>query len=318
MFRLRQTETARPLFQNRYADEWVGLLVLAAIVMFAVAVVEAGFLRQWLTPEKKLHFILPESGVAGLAIGDDIEVMGVHAGEIRRLKLNETGRMYAEGDLDPQFANFIRQDSTAVIRHRLIVAGASYIELGRGKGKPLDWDYAVLQATVEANPADVITQTVMDLRSKLVPAMNNVQLITAQVNDMMTDMRKGQGTIGGLLVKDDVLDKANAALAHLDAVIADLRPIEKQVGGVMTKVDGTMDNARAATAGLRQSMPQIQQTISHANTATAQLPALLAQAEASASSLRKLTDQLRGLWLLGGGGAKQEPSHRLPAEAVRP
>ncbi|KXV45697.1 MULTISPECIES: MlaD family protein [Gluconobacter] len=318
MFRLRQTETARPLFQNRYADEWVGLLVLAAIVMFAVAVVEAGFLRQWLTPEKKLHFILPESGVAGLAIGNDIEVMGVHAGEIRRLKLNETGRMYAEGDLDPQFANFIRQDSTAVIRHRLIVAGASYIELGRGKGKPLDWDYAVLQATVEANPADVITQTVMDLRSKLVPAMNNVQLITAQVNDMMTDMRKGQGTIGGLLVKDDVLDKANAALAHLDTVIADLKPIEKQVGGVMTKVDGTMDNARAATAGLRQSMPQIQQTIGHANTATAQLPALLAQAEASASSLRKLTDQLRGLWLLGGGGTKQEPSHRLPAQAVRP
>ncbi|MFT8327050.1 MlaD family protein [Gluconobacter oxydans] len=318
MFRVRQTETARPLFQNRYADEWVGLLVLAAIVMFSVAVVEAGFLRQWLTPEKKLHFVLPESGVAGLAIGNDIEVMGVHAGEIRRLKLNETGRMYAEGDLDPQFANFIRQDSTAIIRHRLIVAGASYIELGRGKGKPLDWDYAVLQATVEANPADVITQTVMDLRNKLVPAMNNVQLITTQVNDMLTDMRKGQGTIGGLLVKDDVLDKANAALAHLDAVIADLRPIEKQAGGVMTKVDGTMANARAATASLRQSMPQVQQTVAHANTATAQLPALLAQAEASASSLRKLTDQLRGLWLLGGGGNKQKPSRRLPAQAVRP
>ncbi|WP_225197754.1 MlaD family protein [Gluconobacter oxydans] len=318
MFRVRQTETARPLFQNRYADEWVGLLVLAAIVMFSVAVVEAGFLRQWLTPEKKLHFVLPESGVAGLAIGNDIEVMGVHAGEIRRLKLNETGRMYAEGDLDPQFANFIRQDSTAIIRHRLIVAGASYIELGRGKGKPLDWDYAVLQATVEANPADVITQTVMDLRNKLVPAMNNVQLITTQVNDMLTDMRKGQGTIGGLLVKDDVLDKANAALAHLDTVIADLRPIEKQAGGVMTKVDGTMANARAATASLRQSMPQVQQTVAHANTAMAQLPALLAQAEASASSLRKLTDQLRGLWLLGGGGSRKEPSRRLPAQAVRP
>ncbi|WP_215746068.1 MlaD family protein [Gluconobacter sp. P1C6_b] len=318
MFRVRQTETARPLFQNRYADEWVGLLVLAAIVMFSVAVVEAGFLRQWLTPEKKLHFVLPESGVAGLAIGNDIEVMGVHAGEIRRLKLNETGRMYAEGDLDPQFANFIRQDSTAIIRHRLIVAGASYIELGRGKGKPLDWDYAVLQATVEANPADVITQTVTDLRNKLVPAMNNVQLITTQVNDMLTDMRKGQGTIGGLLVKDDVLDKANAALAHLDTVIADLRPIEKQAGGVMTKVDGTMANARAATASLRQSMPQVQQTVAHANTAMAQLPALLAQAEASASSLRKLTDQLRGLWLLGGGGSRKEPSRRLPAQAVRP
>lgn len=205
--------------------------MLASIVLFSVAVVEAGFLRQWLTPVKKVHFILPETGVAGLAIGDDIEVMGVHAGEIRHLRLNETGRMYAEGYIDPQFTPFIRTDSTAVIRHRLIVAGASYIELSRGTGKPLDWDYAVMSTTVEANPADVITKTVTDVRNSLLPALANVQSITAQVNAMMTDIRQGHGTVGGLLEKDEVLDRANEALAHLDAVISGFKPIEAQVGG---------------------------------------------------------------------------------------
>lgn len=317
MFRVRRLDTARPLFQNRYADEWVGLLVLATIILFAVAVAEAGFLKQWLTPEKKIHFVLPETGVAGLAIGDDIEIMGVHAGEIRHLDLNSTGRMYAEGYIEPQFVPFIKQDSSAVIRHRFVVAGASYIELGRGRGEDMDWGYAVLNATVEANPADVITQTVTDVRNKLVPAMDSVQTITKQVNDMLTDMRAGKGTVGGLLSKDDTLQRANQALENLNEVIARLQPIEKQLGGVMTKADGTMENARSASATLKKSMPQVQETIAHTNAATAQIPALISQAEASANSLRKLTDQLRGLWLLGGS-AQKTPSHRLPAEAVRP
>lgn len=54
MFRVRRPDTARPLFQNRYADEWVGLLVLVTIVLFAVAVAEAGFLKQWLTDRKSV------------------------------------------------------------------------------------------------------------------------------------------------------------------------------------------------------------------------------------------------------------------------
>ncbi|EHH69428.1 MlaD family protein [Gluconobacter morbifer] len=318
MFRVRQTDSAQPLFQNRYADEWVGLLVLGAVVLFSVAVIEAGFLKQWLTPEKKIHFVLPESGVAGLGIGDDIEVMGVHAGEIRHLKLNDSGRMYAEGYIDPQFVPFIRQDSTAIIRHRLIVAGATYIELDRGKGQPLDWKYAVMKATVEPNPADVITKTVTDLRNQLVPAMQNVQKITAQVNDMVTDMRKGKGTVGGLLTKDDVLNEANAALQHLDQVIAGLKPIEKQAGSVMVKADGSMKNVRSATDTLRKAMPQVRETVNHTDEATAALPALITQAQASANSLRKLTDQLRGLWLLGGNGKTEPKTRRLPAQAVRP
>ncbi|GBD56208.1 MlaD family protein [Gluconobacter wancherniae] len=317
MFRMRQTDAAKPLFRNRYADEWVGIVVLIALVLFVGAIIEAGFLKKWLTPEAKIHFVLPQSGVAGLAIGDDIEVMGVHAGEIRHLDLNAEGRMYAEGSIEPQFKPFVRTDSTAIIRHRFVVAGASYIELGRGRAETLDWKYAVLNASVEPNPADVITQTVTDLRKQLVPAMQNVTAITGQVNAMVTDMRAGKGTVGALLTKDDVIRQANQALETLNATIARIQPIEQQLSGAMTKADGALDNARSATATLRKTMPQVQQTVIHANTATAQLPALITQAEASASSLRQLTDQLKGLWLLGGGGA-QKPERRLPAQAVRP
>ena len=47
-----------------------------------------------------------------------------------------------------------------------------------------------------------------------------------------------------------------------------------------------------------------------------EVPALL-QAQATARELEALTLQLRGLWLLGGGGAPAERK-RLPAERIRP
>lgn len=76
----RQPDIAVPLFRSRYVDEWVGLLVLLSVVLLASALIEAGFLKQWLTPAGRIHFVLPESGVAGLAVNGDIEVMGVRVG----------------------------------------------------------------------------------------------------------------------------------------------------------------------------------------------------------------------------------------------
>ncbi|WP_408734878.1 MlaD family protein [Asaia platycodi] len=157
MFRVRSNSEAdgrsRPLMRIRYADEWVGILVMATFGLFVFAIVEAGVLRDWLTPSGKLHFNLPESGIAGLAVGNDIELMGIRIGSIRSVKINPHGNMYAIADIDPQFEPYIRKDSHAIIRRRFVVAGASYIELERSKGPSMDWEFAELEATVEPNPA---------------------------------------------------------------------------------------------------------------------------------------------------------------------
>lgn len=313
----RQSDAARPLFHNRYADEWVGFLVLLSLVLFGGAVVEAGFLREWLKPAGRIHFVLPQNGMAGLAVGNDIEVMGVRAGEIRKLELNDSGRMYAEGIISPQFERFIRSDSTAIIRRRFVVAGASYIEVSRGRSQTLDWGFAVLRAVAEPNPADMVSQTVKDIRASLVPAMVNVKLITEQVRGILTDMHAGRGTVGGLLNGDETLAHINAVLATLNDTIAAVQPLEKQLQTTIQETNGTLVNVRQMSDNLKDASPDMRETIKHMNEASAQLPALLIEAEASANSLRHLADQLRGMWFLGGSGTlHHEP--RLSGYEVRP
>ncbi|WP_246285766.1 MlaD family protein [Nguyenibacter vanlangensis] len=311
-------DPSRQLVRVRYADEWVGLLVLVSLAICFAAIVEAGVLRDWLTPAGQLQIVLPDVGVSGLAIGDDIEVVGIHAGTIRRIRINPSGGMYAIADIDPQLETYIRRDSTATIRRRFVVAGADYVDITRGTGEPMDWHYAVITAQNAPNPADMITQTFADIRARILPVLDSSQHMMSMLDATITDLHAGKGTMGQLMTNDALIRQADQLVESLNAAIAQLTPIEHQLSGVMTKADGGMANMRAVTADLRKASPRLPEITRNLQETSSELPALLTQAQITATSLQKLTDQLRGLWLLGGGGTAQPPQRRLPAERIQP
>ena len=316
MVQKQQSDGIRQLVRVRYADEWVGILVLVALVILLGAVIEAGVLRDWLTPAGRLRIVLPENGVSGLSVGDDLEVMGIHAGTVRRVRINPSGGMYAIAEIDPDIEPYIRRDSTAIIRKRFVVAGASYIDISRGTGDKLDWSYAVLGATNAPNPADTITQTFSDIRDRVIPVLDNAQHMMATLDATITDMHAGKGSIGRLMTNDDLIRQAEQMITSLNATIGQLTPIEKQLAGVMDKASASMTNVQKATGDLSNATPAITQNLKDASQ---QLPVLLVQAQTTASSLQKLVDQMRGLWILGGSGSKTTAKHaRLSPQKVQP
>jgi phospholipid/cholesterol/gamma-HCH transport system substrate-binding protein len=114
---------ARQVDHVRHTNEWVGLMVVLAALLFVGAVLEAGVLRDWFRPVSRLRILLPQSGVGGLAVGADIDVLGIRAGRVTRVVLNPN-QIYAEADIDQQAEAFIRRDSEAVIRRSFGIVGA--------------------------------------------------------------------------------------------------------------------------------------------------------------------------------------------------
>ena len=127
---------ARQMDHVRHTNEWVGLIVVLAALLFVGAVLEAGVLRDWFRPVSRLRILLPQSGVGGLAVGADIDVLGIRAGKVTRVVLNPN-QIYAEADIDQQAEAFIRRDSEAVIRRSFGIVGAAYVDITRGAGAPL-------------------------------------------------------------------------------------------------------------------------------------------------------------------------------------
>lgn len=319
MFQIRLRQKVKPLISLRYTDEWVGLLVILSLVAFGGVIVEAGVLRDWLTPPAILRVTLPAGGVEGLTVGGDVQLLGAHAGTIRSIKLNPSGDMYVIVDLDLQAKPFIRRDSTAVIRKQFIVAGSSYLDLNRGYGAPMNWDYAVISATPAPNPGDMITATLNDIKTQIVPTLESARHMMAELDATMTAMHEGKGSVGQLLTNDALIKDAEKTIVSLNTVINQLKPIENQMATIMSKADATMGNVKSMSGDLAKTTPHLPAIAASVQDSTADLPALLTQAQTTLYSLQKLTNQLRGMWLLGGSGQpKNSKKGWLPPRRVQP
>ena len=318
MLQIRRPDDTRRLLRLRHTDEWVGLLVLLALVLFFGAIFEAGVVRRWLRPDSQLRIVLPQAGFGGLATGADIDVLGTHAGRVDKIVLNPDGEMYALATIDLQIDAFIRRDSHATIRRRYGVAGASYVDITRGNGTPLDWEFAVLTATVEPNPADTITATINQVRSELLPTLAHAQHAVTTLDAIITGIKAGQGSAGRLLTDDTLIRRSEDTVATLKAEIARLGPILVRVPGLLAQSHAVLANVQSASGDLKRATPQLPGIAHNVADSTGNLPALLTQTQATAAQLEQLVAQLRGTWLLGGSGAAKPDPLRLPPQEVRP
>jgi len=327
------------MIRLRYADEWVGLLVVAAVVAFLGAILHAGVLRDWFRPVSYLRIVLPETGVAGLSVGADVEVLGTHVGVIRQVVISPNQQMYAEAEIEDQARAFIRRDSQGTIRRRYGVAGAAFVDVSRGKGAELDWDYAVIQAVTERDPTESIGALIDQAREKIFPILDDAGRSTKALANVMEHMQKGQGDVGRLLTDETIVRDVEAIVAKANGIVSDLGQLVSElqlaagnvknlsqginardggVPGLLHRADVTLATLQQAMRDLALATQRAPQIVHSVELGARDLPGLLTQTQQTAHQLEELAIQLRGLWLLGGGGKASPQPTRLPTREVRP
>jgi phospholipid/cholesterol/gamma-HCH transport system substrate-binding protein len=323
----------------RHTDEWVGLLVLLAAAIFLGVILQAGVLRDWFRPVSHLRVVLPEAGAAGLSVGADVEVLGTQVGTVRRIVISPNQQMYAEADIDGQARPFIRRDSRALIRRRYGIAGAAFLDISRGTGSEMDWNYAVIGAVTERDPTENIGALIDQAREKVFPILDDLGRSIKTLADITERLKKGEGDVGRLLTDDTMVRNTEGVVAKADAVVSDLAQLATELQAAGRNVEALslsinapdngvprlLQRADASLATLQQSMrdlalatqraPQIVQNV---ELGSRDLPGLLTQTQQTAHELEQLAIQLRGLWLLGGGGKPTPEPTRLPTHEVRP
>jgi phospholipid/cholesterol/gamma-HCH transport system substrate-binding protein len=379
------------------------------------AVLEAGVLREWFRPVSHLRLVLPQSGVGGLSVGAGVEVLGIHAGTVRRVVLSPNQQIYAEADIDEQAEAFIRRDSKAVIRRRFGLVGDAYVDISRGAGAPLNWSFAVLEANPERAPTDTVSALIDELRQRILPVlddtkrtMDSVAVIAGTLQEghgtlgqLLTDdslarhadqtvqaaqeqvaaltplvarldeaarranelvqkeivpvlddakramdsvavisdsMREGRGTVGRLLTDDTLVRRTEQTVQAVQEQIAALSPLvarlddaakqadalvqaaasgKEGVPSLMRRADTLLQNLQTAARDISRATPYLPDIARNVAGGAADLPALLTQTQVAAAELEKLLSQLRGSWLLGGGGS-QPAQTRLPPTRIQP
>ena len=186
----------------RYTNETVGLFVLVSVLIFVAGMLYSGQVRKLFNPGETLRVVLPDEGLFGLAKGSAVEILGTKAGEVRDIVINPDQKIHADVRIDRDMAVFVRSDSKAFIRKTFGIAGDAYLEITRGKGNPLDWEFAVLTVESDRKTSDTLAELIEELRAKVLPVVDDahkaILLLMAVAKDLQDESKGVQQLLTNL------------------------------------------------------------------------------------------------------------------------
>jgi phospholipid/cholesterol/gamma-HCH transport system substrate-binding protein len=284
----------------RYANQAVGIFVILTMIIFAAAFLFSGQVREWFDPGQRIKVILPSTGLFGLSEGAEVEILGTKAGKVHQIVINPDQQMHADVQIQNEMKPFVRRDSKAVIRKRFGVAGDSYLEISRGFGPPLDWEYAVIEASADRAPTDSIGDIVDEVRTKIFPVIDDTQkaiiMLLTLVQDLQTPegkmqtllgnlnivsgkMARGEGAIGRLLSEENILDdslalvnRLNQSVDRIDPLFDDLAITIGNVSKITSQISKQSRDLPAITHNLKELLVSVHAVMEDLSQFTPQLP----------------------------------------------
>ena len=283
----------------RYANQLVGVFVLSTVLIFAVAFMFSGRVRQWLDPGARLKVILPSDGLFGLAEGAVVEILGTKAGQVRRIVINPQQQMYADVQIQSNMKGFVRGDSSAVIRKRFGVAGDSFLQISRGSKEPLDWKFAVITATADRATTESIGEILDEVRSKIIPMIDDAQLAIHTISALVKEMQDPQGDLRLLMTNINTISgkisRGEGLLGRLlfeEELVDDVEQIIVQLNKSMQRLDPLFDNLATTIGNVSQISTQINEQAGDLPEITRSLKEVLVSVQAVMKDLSRTTPQL--------------------------
>ena len=290
-------------FKFRRVNEITGTFVLVIITVLIAAVVWTGHSQRWFKSRVTLRIVLPEAGAAGIRQGSEVYFLGTLVGSVSDVVVDAKGRMEAQASIRRDFFLFVRADSSAVVKKKFGVAGDSFFEITRGEGQPLPENNASIvckeqfQSALEAAVEEVRSEAMLVLKkvnggletwttlgSNLITTRARLDQLVGRVDNLVTDVQAGKGTVGKLITETVLADEAQKLLGRANEAMRELQ-------GVVTNLNVAVKNVQAGTARL----PEITDTV--ANEAR-DLPGLVQQTQTSMRELERLIEAMQRHWLL--------------------
>ena len=176
----------------------LGAFIVATLAVLAAGVFLIGSQENLFrsTYQLKAQF----DNVAGLAVGADVQVGGVHSGNVSSIKLpHKPGdKVIVIMDLDRSTKEIIKRDSVASIETEGVL-GNQFVAISFGSaGQAEVADGETIQSVPPLELGELLAKTKAILDSSQQAILNTTQA-TAHLNSVSAKIDSGQGTVGALV-----------------------------------------------------------------------------------------------------------------------
>jgi len=226
----------------------VGLSVLAAGIFYVTSGTGLG-------PKYRLKTYLPE--VSGLSNGAPVRLDGVEIGNVETIRLaprtanaarDKNRNIEVVMRVSKKYEDDILTDSVASLVTEGLL-GNRYVEITRGFTGVKLTDNGEVKGTEEKAIKEVVQRSA--------DMLGNLQALSDSIQDLVSGVKRGQGTLGKLLTDEKAYNHLNSILTHGDELIADVRAGKGSLGKLVAsdemynKMDKGLDNVNVILADVR-------------------------------------------------------------------
>ena len=285
-------------FKFRHVNEIVGGFVLLVFLLLLVGILVAGNAQHWFEPMVEINLRFPPEGSMDLLKGAQVMLLGARVGSVQDIVVDNEGKITGSIRVRGPFMRFVREDSIALVKKKMVVTGDAYIELTRGTGAKLPASGGEIQCVQDTEIIQMLEEMVTTIQleaentlrlvntaiaqytlvaENLNDPEGQLQLLLANANGLLGDIRGGQGI--------------PAKVLNDPAMARDVEDIVAQVQELMVKINTIAAEVQAATAKLPPMADTVAEEVDN-------LPVVMGDTQTLMRETTTLLDGLQKHWFL--------------------
>ncbi|OGJ85493.1 MAG: hypothetical protein A2268_03155 [Candidatus Raymondbacteria bacterium RifOxyA12_full_50_37] len=249
-----------------YKEYFVGgFLIFATLALltliFATLVKNNLFVDQY-----QLHTVFQDK--SDMNVGAKVKISGITVGQVSEISFNSENKIEVVMQIKISYQYLIRNNSVATIIQERFPISDRIIAISPGTK-----DYPMLEDGMTVNAKEMLSLDII-----LQQTLNAFSDLTVIIDKI----KKGEGTLGALVQKDDLYRQLDAVVAealpllrHGNKLIAQLNDITGKVNGVMDSVPAVMTTAEGTLGQVGSFLASANGLIDSLNVITGKISALL-------------------------------------------
>lgn len=297
-----------------YLEMKAGLLLFMLVALVASAVTYLMYARGAFELSQQLVLITDDS--EGVNVGMDLTFSGFAIGRVRRIDLDNEGKVRISVDLAKKDAKWVRQNSIFTIERGLV--GGTHLKAFTGDlTAPLIKDGAVRpvlrgDATSEIPRLMSSVRTLVENMEKMTQAesplntsLGNVQSLTGRMGgrygllgSVLGDEAHAKKLVAAIDGVNQLLVRSDTMLNHADAQLFGPQGVRADAQATVQQLNGLLADARVSLKKVDGVLAEAEKIAGNARVATDDLGQLRAQVDLSLRKVEHLVNEVNRKWPL--------------------
>ncbi len=280
-------------------EKMVGALLILTIIVVTGSVIVIGRGKAWFRDYGVYNIIFDEG--YNLKEGATVKIFNTDVGRVTSIEITPQNKVGVTIRILKEYSKLIRQDSVAVVASPTFI-GSEYISISAGSpGSLLIPEKGIIPYKRKKSLSDYAEEFHLEEKfNALTRILYSIEETMDQLKDpegpllgtlwdlraMTNDIKRGQG-LGNVLVKNDLYERLDRQMVHLEATLAN--------------AEKTSQGLEQAARVLPEAMQEMRKILQDIKTASRDAPAIAQTARENLQKLDQILESAKRNPLIKGG-----------------